>query len=113
MNKIDELLKLATLYERKASIAITLDSLKKTIKDTLETLWEQNPSIMDGFVYVSEVNYSAVMGVSFTLNLDKGKANIVAANKTKRDALINNALKKELKQAFNQDINVGYSEVLV
>lgn len=116
MSKTQKLLKWAEVYQTKhANISIELPALKKVVKDTVEDLWSKHPKEMDGFVYISGVNFSRGMGetVFFTLHLDKDKQDIVNTNKPQRDTLINSAVKAALKQNFNQDFDLGYTDVLV
>lgn len=114
MNNTQKLLKWASIYETKqASINFDLDNVKRLVKGAIEKMWETYPTTMDGFLFVSNVSLGPEFTIAFTLNLDKNKQDVINTNKTKRDNLINTAVKAELKKTYNQDFDLGFQDVLV
>lgn len=111
MEYTKKLFKLAALFEAKLADTDP-NSAKKLVKDTIESIWDNNPTVMDGFVYVSNIQVNGNT-VSFVLNLDKDKPDVVAKNKPQRDNLINAGVKNALKSKYNQDFDLGYTEVMV
>lgn len=108
---LHKVLKLASLYETKLA-SPNLESVKNTIKSTIETLWKAYPKKMEGLLYVSNFNL-ADNTVIFDLNLDKNKSREVAANKAARDNLIVSHLKDALVKQLGQDFDIGFVDKLV
>lgn len=113
----EKLFSVARAFEIKYAATIDQNSIKKTIKASMENINAAYPSALEGFVFVSNFKLqnpdSNPSIVSFDLNLDKDKLSIVESNKVKRDHLINSIVKRDLKSAFNKDFDLGFVEVLV
>jgi hypothetical protein len=110
---LDILLAKATLFEKLAS-DLDVNELIKMVKTSLEKAFKAYPSLMDGFLYLSNVNVLIAENlISFTINLDSDKSYILNKNKIQRDNLIKSIIRSDLKNIFGPDLAVTITENLV
>ena len=110
---LDILLAKAALFEKLAS-DLDVNKVKKIIKTSLEKAFKAYPSLMDGFLYASDVNMLiAENTVSFTINLDADKSYTLSKNKIQRDNLIKSIIREDLKGIFSPNLSVIIYETLV
>lgn len=108
---LDILLAKAELFEK---LAINVDEVKKIIKASLEKVFKAYPSIMDGFLYVSNVNLQLSDNlVNFTINLDVARGELLLKNKSQRDTIIKSIVREDLKNILGTDLTVVITENLV
>lgn len=114
MKTLAQTARILELNRLKRAAAVDIVNIKATVKQVLEFLFEKYPDIMDGLVYTSNYNFDPNTNVvSFTLHLDKDKAQIVAKNKVQRDTLIKGNVSTELKKVYQRDLGLNYTEDLV
>lgn len=110
--KLNTLLNKVAQFEKLAQ-ELNVDQVKSTIKTSLENIFREYPSIMDGFLYVSNVNIKADNLVGFVINLDSAKSDTLMKTKSQRDPIINSIVKDNLKKTFGSDLNISITERLV
>ncbi len=112
--KLAILLAKASQFEKLAteSDVPEVAQVKQIIKTSLEDLFREYPTIMDGFLYMSNFNMSlAENWLTFTVNFDKSKSESLSTNKTQRDAMIHNTIKTNLKNTLGQGLNLDIKEM--
>lgn len=103
---MEKLLKVAALYEKRLEKAAAYpdpEAVKNLVKRTVENLKDTYEDDLEGVLYASHVQVQHHMDdsyVHFILNVDQDEEDILAANQSKRQTIIQNGVLNALNSYF-------------